>query len=202
MKLYYSDTLMPRVACAVARHVGAPVELVPVNLARGAQNQPEFLALNPNAKVPVLVDGEQHIWETDAIACYLARRFAPALWPEDQVHEMVRWLSWNARHFTQAGGVLYFEYIIKGKYLRQEPSPRVVEMALGNFRKFAGVLDAHLHDRDFVLGPSITVADFAVATALPFAADAHLPLADFASVARWYERIAALPAWQRPYDPI
>lgn len=199
MKLYYADTLMPRLACAVATLVHAPVEFVRVDLFRGEHKTPRFLALNPNGKVPVLEDGELRLWEADAIATWLARRFQPALWPESQTHELVRWLSWNARHFTRAGSILYFEHVIKGRYLKQEPSARAVEGALAEFRTTAAVLAAQLADRPFVLGDTMTLADLALATALPWTEAARLPLDEWPVLRRWYASIESHPGWRHPY---
>ena len=199
MKLYYADTLMPRLACAVATIVKAPARFVLVDLFRGEQRQPAFRELNPNARVPVLEDGELKLWEADAIACYLARRFQPALWPDDLVHEQVRWLSWNARHFTRAGSVLYFERVIKARYLRLDPDLSAVDTAEKDFRRDAAVLDSHLEEKEFLVGNAISVADFAVATALPWADEARLPLSDFPAVQDWYARIEALPGRASPY---
>ena len=72
MNLYYYETLNPRKACAVARYLNLPVEFVRVDLTRGEQKTPEFLALNPNGKVPVLRDGDWSVWEANAIMCYLS----------------------------------------------------------------------------------------------------------------------------------
>ncbi|MBE7942663.1 MULTISPECIES: glutathione S-transferase family protein [Ramlibacter] len=199
MKLYYADTLMPRLACAVATLVRAPVEFVRVDLFRGEQKTPRFLALNPNGKVPVLEDGDLRLWEADAIACHLARRFQPALWPEAQTHELVRWLSWNARHFTQAGSILYFEHVIKGQYLKQAPSERAVERGLQEFRAGAQVLAAHLANRRFVLGEELTLADLALATALPWTEAAQLPLDEWPVLRHWYAAIESLEGWRHPY---
>ena len=199
MKLYYAETLMPRLACAVAKLVEAPVTFVAVDLFRFEQKSDSFVALNPNAKVPLLEDGALKLWEADAIACYLARKFQPALWPDAEVHELVRWLSWNARHFTRAGSILYFEHVIKGHYLKQEPSARAVASALADFRTYAAVLDAALNERPYLFGETLTVADLAVATVLPWTEEAQLPLAEFPAIDAWYQRIAALPAWREPY---
>ena len=73
MKLFYSETLNPRKACAVAKYLGSPVEFVRVDLGKGEQRRPEFLAINPNGRVPALVDGDITLWEADAIMCHLAR---------------------------------------------------------------------------------------------------------------------------------
>src|SRR6185312_7901104 len=57
MKLYWFDTVNPRKACATAKYLQSPVEFVHVDLGRGAHRRPEYLALNPNGKVPTLIDG-------------------------------------------------------------------------------------------------------------------------------------------------
>ena len=58
MKLYYYETLNPQKACAVAKYLGSPVEFVRIDLAKGENRKPEYLALNPNGKVPTLTDGD------------------------------------------------------------------------------------------------------------------------------------------------
>ena len=87
MKVYYSDVLSPHKACAVARYLKSPVEFVYLDLVKGEQQAPAYLVLNPNGKVPTLVDGERVVWEDDAVMCYLAEaggfgavaaRFRPA----------------------------------------------------------------------------------------------------------------------------
>ena len=72
MKLFYSETLNPRKACAVAKYLGAPIEYIRIDLAKGENRTPAFLAMNPDGKVPVLQDGETTLWEANAIMCHLA----------------------------------------------------------------------------------------------------------------------------------
>ena len=64
MKLYYAETLNPRKACAVAKYLKADVDFVHVDLARGENRTPEFLALNPNGKVPAIEHDGHRIWES------------------------------------------------------------------------------------------------------------------------------------------
>ena len=63
MKLYYDNTINPRKACAVARHLQLPVEFVHVRLLEGEHRRPGFLALNPNGRLPVLEDAGRIVWE-------------------------------------------------------------------------------------------------------------------------------------------
>ena len=200
MKLYYAEVLNPRKVCAFARQVGAPVEFIPVALHRGAHLAPDFRALNPNGKVPVLQDGETIIWETDAIMVYLALHTGSDLWPQDgrQV-DVIRWLSWNQAHFNRFAGQLYFEHVVKPMFRLGPANPEKVAEAMKGFRLFGAVLDLHLADRTFLVGEALSVADFAVAGALPFAKTAMLPLEEFPAMARWSARLDALPAWADPF---
>lgn len=203
MKLYYAEVLNPRKACVVARHLNAPVEFVRVDLGKGEHQTPQFLALNPNAKVPVLDDGGHVVWESNAIMAYLARKAGSDLWPSDERQiDVVRWLSWDLVHFTQYTGALYFEHLIKPMFDLGDPDPAAVEEASGQFRRFAGVLDDHLKGRKYLVGDGLTIADFAVAISFPYADRAKIPLGEFPEVERWHDRLNALPAWREPFPAL
>lgn len=201
MKLFYSDTLAPRKVCAAARYLKAPVEYIYVDLKKGEQVLPAYLTLNPNGKVPVLTMGEKVLWEADAILCELALAAESDLLPRDQAGqiEMVRWFSWNAQHFTRAGGSLYFEYIIRPRFGIGEPDQAEVADSQKNFRRFARVLDDHLAGRRWLMGDQLTVADFSVGICLPYAEQAHLPLDDYPNMRRWHDRLSELDGWTDPW---
>jgi len=200
MKLFYCETLNPRKACAVARYLKSPVEFVRIDLGRGENKTPEFLAINPNGKVPVLQDGDKTLWESNAIMCYLSDVAKSDLWPHDgRQIDVIRWLSWNEQHFTRHASVLYFEYIIKPLFGIPAADAAVLEEATKHFRTFAAVLNTHLSDRKFLVGDGLTVADFAVAVSLPYADAAHLPLSDFPAIQRWHDRLNEIPAWREPF---
>lgn len=200
MKLYWSDVLSPRKVCAVAKYLQSPVDYVYLDLGRGEHKTNDYLALNPNGKVPTLVDGSRVLWEADAIMCHLAARCDSELWPQDARQiDVIRWLSWNTQHFTANAGTLYFEYIIKARFGIGEADPAETGPATKEWRRYAAVLDRHLHDRHWLVGPALTVADFAVAASLPYAEDAHIPLAEFPAIVRWQERMKELEAWREPF---
>lgn len=202
MTLYYSDILSARRACAAARHLSAPVKYVYLDLMKGDQQKPGYLAINPNGKVPTLVKGERITWEADAVMCQISEDMGGDLWPHDERQiEITRWFSWNAQHFMRAGGALYFEYIVKRRFGIGAPDSAVVEEELGQFRRFAKVLDDHLKGRRWLIGGGLTVADFSVATTLPYAEQARLPLDEFANVRRWHDRLNDIEAWREPFPP-
>jgi glutathione S-transferase len=89
-----------------------------LDLAKGEQQTPAYLAINPNGKVPTLIDGERIVWEADAIMCHLAEQAGSDLWLRDIARQIdvVRWLSWNHQHFNRHGGELYFQHVNKSRF--------------------------------------------------------------------------------------
>lgn len=200
MKLYYAETMNPRKACAVACYLKSPVEFVHVDLGKGEHHRPDFLAINPNGKVPALLDGQHSLWESNAIMGYLARQAGSDLWPDDQhLIDLMRWLSWDLEHFSRYTGTLYFEFLIKPHFGIGGADAGQVAEATGYFRKYATVLNDHLSTHDYLVCDRLTIADFAVAITLPYASQAHIPLGDFLAVARWHDRLNELDAWRHPF---
>ena len=200
MKLYYCETPGPRKACAVAKYLALPVEFIRVDLAKQANKSPDFLAMNPNGRVPVLDEDGRILWEASAIMCRLAERAGSDLWPDDERRiDIIRWFSWDTAHFYRSAGTLFFENVVKRWLGMGEPNSTVVEEATRSFRFFAGVLSDHLKGRTYLVGDGLTLADFAVATLLPNAEEAKLPLSDYPEIQRWHARLCELPAWREPF---
>jgi glutathione S-transferase len=196
-RLYYTHNLNPRVAVAVARHLDSPVEYVrfdPMGVDQAAAR-----LINPNTLAPVLVEGDTSLWETDAIAYRLAQLADSDFWPADRQAEVLMWVSWSAHHFTNAGGAMYFENIIVPQFFDRPPDRKVLQQAEEDFRRFAAVLDATLADRTWLIGENPSYADFRVASTLPFAERAKLPLGDFSNIANWHDRLNAIDAWREPF---
>lgn len=200
MKLFYAETINPRKACAVARYLNVPIDYVHVDLGKGENRTPEYLAVNPNGKVPAFEDGDLKLWEANAIMCYLARAAGSDLWPGDARQiEVIRWLSWNSEHFTRHAGSLYFQNIVKPALGLGAPDEAAVKEATGFVRRFGAVLNDHLRGRKYLVGDALTVADFAVAATLPYAAKAKIPVEEFPEIMRWHARLNELPAWREPF---
>jgi glutathione S-transferase len=200
MKLYYFLTPNARKACAVARHLGLKPEYRFVDLGKGEQRAPEFLAINPNGRVPALEDDGRIVWESNAIMYYLARKAGSELWPrDDRELDVIRWLSWDLAHFTRHTGTLFYEGVVKPQIGLGEPTQDILKDALDMFRRNAPVLDAHLAGRSWVVGNALTVADFALASYLPEAPQSGVPLAEFPNINRWHRALSELPAWAEPF---
>ena len=202
MKLYYGEVLNPRKACAAALYLGSAIEFVRVDVLAGGSRTAEFVALNPNGQVPVLEDGARVLTESNAIMCYLSDKAGADFWPHDERQiEVLRWLFWDTAHFSREASELYFQYVIK-PIIGLSPDPDAVEAATENFRNLAAILDAQLANRECVVGETWTVADFALAAALPYADQAHIPLSEFPQIERWYGGLSALPAWSAPFPAV
>jgi glutathione S-transferase len=200
MKLYYfPPSPNTRKAHAVAIHLRLPIDLRLIDLQKGEQRTPEFMALNPTGRTPVLQDGDFILWESTAIMQYLASQAPNPLWPDDaQMRaDIMRWQSWQLAHWHSVCQPLQFENFVKPLLQLGEPDPQVVKDATDRFHRSAKVLDDHLAEHDFLVGNALTLADFSVASDLTYAGPGQFPLADYAHLQAWYGRVEALPAWQQ-----
>jgi glutathione S-transferase len=173
-----------------------------VDLLRGEHMRPAYLAINPNGRVPTLVDGDRSIWESNAITIYLAEHAGSDLWPGgDRRLEALKWMFWEQGHLMYAAGVPFFQRVVKPMLGLGEADEQRVAEAIGTFRRLLGVLDSHLDGRAFLVGEALTLADLAVAGNFSYADTTGLPVADFTHVARWLARLDEIPAWRDSAPP-
>jgi glutathione S-transferase len=183
-----------------AAHLGVPLETELVDLFNGEQNAPPYRAINPNGTVPTLCDGDFVLWESSAINQYLAAGVpGNALWPQDERRraDIARWQFWALCQWTPALQPYLFENLFKRLKGLGEPDPAVLDRAAEKFNRFAGVLDAHLAGRKFLVGDQLTLADIAAASYLMYAEPARIPLGNHREIGRWFDTIRTLPSWQK-----
>ncbi len=199
MKLYgFPPSPNTRKVLATATALGLRLDLVLVDLKAGDQRKAEYLALNPCGRTPTLVDGDFVLWESNAIMQYLAGMQPGRLWPSDirARAEIARWQSWQLAHWDEGTARLIRERMLKKLLGFGETDPAEVERGEKAFHRDAGVLEGWLAKRRYLAGDAPTLADFAVAAPMEFAAQAEFPLDAYPNVREWYGRIDALPAWQ------
>jgi len=201
MKLYVTPP-SPRAfkVVAVMHHLALDAEIAFVDLLHGDHMKPEFAALNPNRKMPVLEDDGFLLWESNAIMQYLAsKRPEAGLWPANPRNQadVSRWQCWELAHWERACGTLVFERFVKGRFGQGDPDPNEVARGERDFHQVAQVLDEHLRGRDWLVGRGLTLADVSVAAWLTVAQYGHYPMAEYKEIARWYRGLEALPAWQK-----
>ena len=192
---YHPGSPNCRKVSAVIEMLGVDATYNFVDLPKGKQAQPEFLAVNPNGMVPALVDGDTTVLESNCIIIYLAEKTGSDLWPKAHQLEILRWMFWEQSHFMYATGIVFFQKLLK-PLLGQEPDETRVEEGVAKFRRHAGALDDHLKDREWLVGDAMTLADLAVAANLTYADATELPMDEFPNIQRWFAAIEELPAWQ------
>lgn len=195
-KLYYTHNINPRVAVAVARHLKSPVDYIryePMGADRDA-----FLPINPNSLAPLLVEDGKPLWEADAISLRLSRLAGGDFWPDAHAEEMMMWVSWSAHHFTVAGAALVWHNFTALPWAGP-PDPAVVAEVSSDFSRFAAILDDTLAGREWLVGGQLSYADFRVASALPFAERASLPIGGYSNILRWNDRLNQIDAWRDPF---
>ncbi|QKD06344.1 glutathione S-transferase family protein [Mesorhizobium loti] len=199
MKLYFSRNPNPRLAVAVARHLKARVTFEFASPFAPGQAD-KYRPLNPNLSIPILAWPGGSLWETDAIACRLSRDVGSDFWRTgDDEPDMIRWLSWGKENFARACDMVHFERGTKQRYHIGPIDQLLVEEGLKLFEKTAAILEVELANRQWLVGHSVSYADFRMATFLAFNDVGGLPLGDYPALISWYRRLEAIEAWRDPF---
>lgn len=181
-----------------AEHCGSPVELVDVDLGGGEQRSEAYLAINPNGRVPTLVDGNFVLWESNAIMQYLAEKAGErTIWPDNpRVRaDIARWQFWGVGQLAAATRPFQWEYLFKAMVGQGEPDQGVLAAAEAPMIACAEVLEGTLSKQPFLAGEQMTLADISIAASLIYAEAARMPLAQFPALQRWRQKVSAIPAW-------
>lgn len=199
MKLYYYPASpfarKPRIAAAL---LGIELETQVVDIFAGEGQSQDYLRLNPQGKVPTLVDGNFALWESNAIVQYLAERAGDsALFPRDGRNraDILRWQFWESTTWAPPCGVYIYENVLKPLLGKGEADREELRKADEKFHRGAKVLNAHLANRPWLLGDTMTLADISVAPVLMYAESARYPLAGYEHITAWFSKIQQLPAW-------
>ena len=189
---------------AVASELGIDLEVIEVDLRGGENKKDAYLAINPNAKVPVLVDGDITIWESRAINNYLASlRPEHGLYPDDPKARAIvdQWSYWQAIHLGPAMQTVAFQKFTKQRLGRGEPDQSVVDAEMKNVDQFLGVLEQNMADKEWAAG-KLSVADFALASTFMFRKQAAISLDEMPGVSAWITRLEARESWQAAIAPM
>ena len=201
MKLYtFVGSPNGRKVEAVINHLGLDIEIEYRDFFAGALRSPDFIALNPNAMVPTLVDGSFILWESNAIIQYLADKAdSEELFPRDRQKraDITRWQFWEAVHFNKAFGTLAVEAVAKPKYKLGETNHALVEVARADLARFAPVLDQFLEGRRYLVEDRITIADYAVMKLESYRSSVPFDWSPFRNINTYFDRVAASDHWAR-----
>lgn len=198
LTFYYSPMSTAMITDVVLEELDMPCERVVIDLKKGETHTPQYLALNPNGKVPLLVHDGTPIWESVAITLYLgeifgvARGLYPAPGPERGA--AMKWVAWANVTLGEAAGRWMrntSEY-----YPAEQHNAKAAEAASADIRECLRILDQALLGRDFLL-EGFTLADAHLNSVIDWLRFMQLDLAPYSSVNAWSQRCAARPAYGR-----
>ena len=196
LKFYFNLSPNPSKVALFLEEAGLPYEPVPIDTRRGQQFEPAFLAINPNGKVPAIVDGDATVFDSNAILLYLAEktgRFLPASDPVTR-GEFLSWLMFVATGIGPfSGQAVHF------RHFAPEKVPYADNRYQYEARRHYGILESRLAERRYMVGEAYSIVDMAVwgwARMVPFimGEDAW---ASFPNLRRLFDEISARPAAER-----
>ena len=199
---FYSFPPSPNVrkVSAVISHLGIrDIEPRLVNMAKGEHKLRPFLAINPMGQLPALADDSGLVlWESNAICQFLCEREGDnAFYPRDPKTraDIARWLFWEASTWSKATEILTHENVRKPMMGIGEPDGSRVREGEKLFRPLAALLNDHLANRPYLVGDTVTLADFVVGGAATYVERGRFPVADFPNLQAWFARLNQIPAW-------
>ena len=174
---------------------GIDYDHVPVSY--GADSKAaDYLAVNPNGRIPALIDGDLQLFESMAINLYLAKRYGGALYPSNPQDEARTW-QWSVWAISEIEP-LQMQIIVQKLFTPEEKrNPKVVEGAGKGLQRPLKVLDAALAGRDWLVGDHFSVADLNVAAVMMLLKRIDFGYAEHTNVQRWADACYARPALAR-----
>jgi GST-like protein len=201
IELFYWTTPNGHKITMFLEEAGLPYKIVPVDIGKGEQFKPEFLAISPNNRIPAIIDHEPadggaplSVFESGAILLYLAEktgRFIPA--DLRGRNEVLQWLFWQMGGLgPMAGQNHHFSQYAPEKI------PYAINRYVNETNRLYGVLDKRLAGREFIAG-ELSIADMAAYPWIVPHERQGQKLEDFPNLRRWFHAIAERPATQRAY---
>ena len=202
IRFYFHPTPNPAKVALFLEEAGLPYEMLPVDTSKGEQHLPAFRAINPNGKVPAIVDTEgpggreARVFDSSAILLYLADKTGKFLGAPEDRPELLSWLFFIASGLGPfSGQAVHFQFA----------APEGLDYARNRYRREAErhyqVLEDHLAGRTFIVGDSYTIADMSawgwIDRASRVLKGEGAPLAPYPNMKRWFAAIDARPAVAR-----
>ncbi len=179
--------------------LGIPFEKVRVDIQAGDQKKPEYLALNPNGKVPLVVDDGAPVFESAAILIHLGQHYGQdkGLWPSigSKAHgQALAWVVWSAATLTP----IMFRYLMntQDRFPVEARNAKQAESAKTEVEKLLGIVESQLIKTPYFLGDSFSYVDLAVGSALGFWKMSGHDFSAHPHVAKWIDACQSRPAFK------
>ena len=176
--------------------LGLEHERIDVGRSYGGLDTPQYGILNPNRRIPTLQDGEVVLWESNVIVRYLAAKFgAGRLWPQDPAVRGVadQWMDWQQTTLLPDMRTVFWGLVRTAPEKRDQPA---INAAVNNLKEIWSRLDAHLRNRLFVAGGSLTMGDIPVGTMCYRYHALGVERAPLPHLEAWYQRLTARDAFR------
>ena len=177
----------------MANELELDYENVPIHFADSSSKTPEYLAINPNGKIPAIEDGGLKLWESMAINLYLAKKHDKGLWlnsPETEA-QATQWSVWVMAEVEKAAlAVLLNRFFLP----EDQRDPKVAADGERQLQRPLKVLDEALANTGYLIGSSFTVTDLNVASVLSWAKMGHMDLSAYPHVDKWLTEALRRPA--------
>jgi glutathione S-transferase len=196
MKLYYFPSPNPQKVRFGLLELGLDCEMIAVDLGKGEQKQPAFLALNPFGRVPVLVDGDLTIWESHAILSYLGEKTGK-LWPASAAGRATahKWLFFLSGHIGPAATDLAFNRIA-AKLLGLKGDEDAIARGEHALPDVIKILEGQLGKSKWLLGDEFSLVECAYGPTLNVIEKAGFSFEAFPNVRAYLNEIRTRPAWK------
>jgi GST-like protein len=196
--LYYAPTPNTWKASIMLEECGLPYRVIPVDIMAGDQKQPDFLAVNPNGRIPAIVDhdtpeGPLPVFESGAILIYLAEKTGHFLAPSGRARvKALGWLMWQMGGLGPIAGQAHHF-----RRYAPEGNEYATDRFVAESARLYGVMDAHLASNEWLAGGAYSIADIASWGWVWYHRMHGQNLDEFPSVARWFFAMSERPAVQR-----
>ncbi len=175
---------------------GVAYERIPLSMRDRQHKSAEYLAINPNGKVPTLVDNKLVIWESMAITQYLAEKYKPELIPDtpEQRSQVNQWTYWSILDLQPP----LTDILIQTQFVPEERrNLALLEKSQAMIPSRLQMLDEHLKNVPFVAGEKFTIADLNVASVVGICQMVKIALEPYAGITLWLEKISQRPGFQK-----
>jgi glutathione S-transferase len=199
LKFYYTPMSSATRIHWALEELGIPYEKVKLDLAAGDQKKPEYLALNPNGKVPLVVDDGTPIFESLAILIYLGERYGvekglfPQAWGERG--EALKWMVWGQATLLDAGGRILRN--TSDRFPAEQRNEKAAAAAKEEMQGLLAMVDRALEGKEYLVGGKFSLVDLAVCGYVPFLARIGVDIGPHKNVQAWVARCTARPAMAR-----
>ncbi|MCU5783162.1 glutathione S-transferase domain-containing protein [Alcanivorax balearicus MACL04] len=193
IKLYGTPPTRALRAIWLLNELGLEYQMLPVDILKGETREPDFLALNPAGKVPVLVDGDLVITESSAIQLYLADKYSQAGFVPETVEDrakMYRWIFFLATEIEQPLWRIARHTFL---YPEEKQLPQDVDLARQECLEMLAVLEQHMKTHEFMVAGRLSVADFNAAYTLDWANEEEM-LGDMPRLTEYLKAMYSRPA--------